>query len=461
MRAPWQQAYRFSGFVLDPRRGLMRGDGTDVQLRTKSLELLAFLISRAGQIVSKDELLEHVWEGMAVSEDSLTQCVHDVRRALADSEQDLIRTVPRRGYLFAGQVLAEMDSGHAAPASAPINLDRPSLAVLPFLNLNGDLTQDFFADGMAEEIITGLTRIKWLFVIARNSRFSYKGRSVDAEAGVHLWAERFDATLEDIFDLQDQITEKVVGAIAPKLELAEIDRVQRKATDSLQAHDYYLRALAVFYRISRTGNDEALANINRAIELDPHYATAYGFAARIYVQRNSGAWIEDFDREVGEAERLARRAVKLGQDDAVALSPSLASAWLCSGWIRCAIGDTETALRHIECARRLSPNDPQGFSLLCCEGIAHFTVGNYVKALGLAEAAMQVKSDYIIAHCLAMTSAANAGDLVAAEVALKRALRIMPELSLTFVSRVQVFYIYGGPITETWLSRMRKAGLRD
>lgn len=510
--------YRFSGFRLDPERGLLRDDGTDVQLRAKSFELLLYLVARAGRVVSKDELLESVWNGQAISEDSLTQCVHDIRRALSDTEQGLIRTVPRRGYLFVGDARREGEgrSAAAAPAAIP-RFDRPALAVLAFLNLSGDPTQDYFADGMAEEIIIALTRMKWLFVVARNSSFSYKGRNVDsktvsrelgvryvlegsvrksggrvrvsaqlvdAENDIHLWAEHFDGLLEDIFDLQDQVTARVVGAIAPRLELAEIDRARHKSTESLHAHDYYLRALAAFYRITRTGNDEALASLYRAIEIDPSYATAYGFAARCYVQRNSGLWIDDQTRDARETERLARCAVELGQDDAVALScaafalsdmcgdpksavicvdkalslsPSLASAWLYSAWVRVAIGEIETALAHAACAKRLSPNDPQGFSLLCCEGVAHFCAADYRQAIACAEAAMQIKSDYILAHCLAIASAARCGLAEEATGFLRRAGRVSPSLAISRIARVQIFHV--DSINEAWIGGLRKAGM--
>jgi tetratricopeptide (TPR) repeat protein len=361
--------------------------------------------------------------------------------------------------------------------------------------------------------------MKWLFVIARNSSFSYKGRTVDiktvskdlgvryvlegsirtsgdrmrvsahlvdADTGTHLWAEKFDGLLEDIFEFQDQITARVVGAIAPKLELAEIGRVSRKARENLQAYDYYLRGLAEFYKITRSGNDEALVSLYRAIELDPNYATAYGFAARIYVQRNTGGWVDDYGRACGEAERLARRAIELGQDDAVALScaafalcelcgdpksavlcvdratalsPSLASAWLYSAWIRCEIADVDTALAHIQCVRRLSPNDPQGYGLHCCEGIAHFSAGDYARAMEAAEAAMQVKSDFILAHCLAMASAAGAGLKEAAGMARVRALRTAPSLSISRVSRIQPFYDKG--VETAWFDGLRRAGLPE
>ena len=206
---------------------------------------------------------------------------------------------------------------------------------------------------MVEEIITALSRMRWLFVIARNSSFTYKGKAVDVKQvgrelgvryvlegsvrkgrqpradqraahrhrdGAHLWADRFDGALEDIFDLQDKVTASVVGAIAPKLEQAEIERARRKPTKNLDAYDYYLRGLAGSHEWTKEGNDEALSSLYRAIELDPGFAAAYGLAARCYVQRSSGGWVTDYATESAEAERLALKAASLGKDDAVALA---------------------------------------------------------------------------------------------------------------------------------------------
>jgi TolB-like protein len=216
--------------------------------------------------------------------------------------------------------------------------DKPSIAVLPFEYLSGDREQEYFADGVVEEIITALSRMRWLFVIARNSSFTYRGRAVDVKqvgrelgvryvlegsvrkggskiritgqlidttTGGHMWADRFDGGLDDIFDLQDQVTASVVGAIAPKLEQAEIERSRRKPTENLDAYDHYLRGLAGLHQFSREGNDDALSNLYRAIELDPAFASAYGLAARCYSQRWYGGWVADRPRAVAEAERLA------------------------------------------------------------------------------------------------------------------------------------------------------------
>ena len=231
--------------------------------------------------------------------------------------------------------------------------DKPSIAVLAFQNLSGDAEQEYFADGVVEDIITALSRIRWLFVIARNSSFTYKGRAVDvkqisrelgvryvlegsvrkaanrvritgqlidASAGTHLWAERFEGSLDDIFELQDQIATSVVGAIAPQLERAEIERAKRKPTENLGAYDYYLRGMADLHRGTREAIDEALDLFGKAIELDPDFASAYGAAAWCHFWRKVNGWSSDPPREVAEGARLARRAVELGRDDAVALA---------------------------------------------------------------------------------------------------------------------------------------------
>jgi TolB-like protein len=233
--------------------------------------------------------------------------------------------------------------------------DKPSIAVLPFANLSSDPEQEYFADGMVDDIITALSHFKALFVIARNSS-SYKGRAVDVKqvgrelgvryvlegsvrkaanrvritgqlvdtaTGAHLWAERFDGDLGDIFDLQDQVTESVVGAIAPAVEKAEIERAKRKPTESLDAYAIYLRGLAAYYQFGgRQANDEALRLFSSAIALDPDFASAYGRAANCYVRARINGWISVTASETAEVKRLAQRAVELGKDDAIALAAS-------------------------------------------------------------------------------------------------------------------------------------------
>jgi TolB-like protein len=310
----------------------------------------------------------------------------------------------------------------------------------PFQNMSGDPEQEYFADGMVEDIITALSRFKELFVIARNSSFTYKGRAVDVKqvgrelgvryvlegsvrkaanrvritgqlvdtaTGAHLWADRFDGGLGDIFDLQDQVTESVVGAIAPAVEKAEIERAKRKPTESLDAHALYLRGSARLYQFaSRQANDEALRLFKSAIELDPDFAPAYGRAAACYAWAKGNSWISVTPNEIAEVTRLAQRAVELGKDDAIALAASgwalayvvrdievgaalmdralmlnsnLAEAFFCGGWAKNWLGEPEAAIERFARAMRLSPFDPWVIGMRVGTAHAHFFLGAMAK----------------------------------------------------------------------------------
>ena len=328
------------------QRELLRA-GAPVRLGSRAMDLLSVLATAKGEVVSKDELLTRVWPGLTVEENNLQVQISALRKVLDEdnSGQSHLVTVPGRGYRLVG--FSDVPPTPALP-------DKPSIAVLPFQNMSDDPKQDYFADGIVEDIITALCHIRWLFVIARNSSFAYKGRSVDvkqvarelgvryvleggvrkadqrvritaqlidAATGAHLWADHFDGSLEHIFELQDQVTASVVGAISPKLEQAEIDRAKHKPTESLDAYDYFLRGLASAHRVTRDATTEALRLFARATELDPDFASPYGVAAFCYVVRKMNGWMSNpAALDVAEAARLAWRAAELGKDDAVALS---------------------------------------------------------------------------------------------------------------------------------------------
>jgi TolB-like protein/Tfp pilus assembly protein PilF len=378
----------------------------------------------------------------------------------------------------------------AAPAQHP---HKPSIAILPFNNMSGDPEQEYFADGMVEEITTALSRTRWLFVIARNSSFTYKGRAVDvkqvgremgvryvleggvrksadrvritaqlidASTGAHLWADRFDGSLEDIFELQDQVTASVVGAIAPRLEQAEVERAKHKPTESLDAYDYFLRGIASLHSWTKESNDEALRLFNKAIELDPDFASAYGMASWCYVRRKGSRWIIDRAQETAETARLARRAAELGWDDAVALAwggfalayvvhdvevgaalidralqlnPNLAEAWHFSGWVRIYLGEPEVAIEHLAHAMRLSPLDPLTFVAQMAIAFAHFFAGRYVDASSWAEKALATSPPglrerpvYHPALLIAAASNSLAGRLEEAQNAIARLRQLNP-----------------------------------
>ena len=397
--------------------------------------------------------------------------------------------------------------------------DKPSIAVLPFQNMSVDPEQEYFADGIVEEIITALSRIRWLFVIARNSSFTYKGRAVgvkqigrelgvryllegsvrkagnkiritgqliDCATSAHLWANRFEGALGDIFDLQDQVTASVVGAIAPKLEQAEIERSRRKPTESLDAYDYYLRGMAAFNRWTPEGNIEALSMFQRAIELDPQFASAYGFAVRCYNQRKANGWPSDRRRDALEVAKLAQRAAELGKDDAVALAlagiglvwvvgdleqgaalieraltlnPNWAWAWLFSGWAQMWLGEPEVAIERLVRAMRLSPQESQMFGMEAAMAWAHFFAGRYQEAMSWAEKAVREQSNYFPALSILAGSCSMAGREAEARSTLESLRRLDPDLRISTLG--EAFPIRRPEHFARFAQALQKAGLPD
>jgi TolB-like protein len=373
--------------------------------------------------------------------------------------------------------------------------DKPSIAVLPFQNMSGDPEQEYFTDGMVEDIITALSRFKGLFVIARNSSFTYKGKAVDvrqvgrelgvryvlegsvrkaanrlrisgqlidAATGGHLWADHFDGVLEDVFELQDRMTSSVVGAIAPKLGQAETERAMHKPTESLDAYDCYLRAVASDYtslrELNREASEEALRLSYRAIELDPEYSSAYGMAAYCYYTRFHNRWMADRLQEIAEAQRVARRVVDLGRDDALALcrsgfalaflvddldagralvdralalNPNLALAWTFGGWIRNYLGDTEAAIKHFMNSIRQNPRDPHILGSYHGMAHAHFCSGNYDETSAWEEKALAEAPNYVPALRMAAAADALAGRLERAQKAVRRVRELDPAFRIS------------------------------
>jgi TolB-like protein len=376
--------------------------------------------------------------------------------------------------------------------------DRPSVAVLPFQNLSGDAEQEYFADGIVEDITIALAQFRHLYVIARNSSFTYKGQAVDIKqvgreldvryvvegsvrrtgdrlriagqlidtsTGVHLWADRFDGTLANVFDLQDQVASSIVGAITPKVEEAEIERAKRKPTESLDAYDHYLRGLAAFDRTvtNRSVVDEALRFFMTAIERDPEFAAAHARAARCYATRKSNGWMRDPAEETAEATRLARRAVELGWDDAVALTyagyvlgyvagdlddsaacidralllnPNLAAALGASSWVRACLGEPDKAVEHAALAMCLSPLDPRLFAWQFNTGLAHFCAGRYDDAAAWAGKSLRHQPNYPSAMRVMAAGHAMAGRIGEARETIARLCLMHPALRLSNLAGV-------------------------
>src|SRR5262245_28934347 len=364
-------AYKIGSFRLDVEAGILFRGAEPVRLGRRAVQLLRVLAEQPRVPISKETLLQAAWPGLSVEESNLTVQIAALRRALGvePGGERWIETLPRCGYRFVGRFAAEnsqevtvapqrvVPGSPAGSVVAPTPIlplpHRPSIAVLPFQNMSDDPEQDYFADGMVEEITTALSRFRELFVIARNSTFTYKGRNIDAKQigrelgvaylvegsvrkvgkrlrltgqlieagnGMHLWAERFDGSLTDVFALQDRLTSNVVGSIVPRLSRAEVERAQRKPTASLDAYDYYMRGLASAHRLTREATEEAQELFAKASVLDPDFASPYAMASYCYAVRKMYGWTTDRAHEVAEAERLAQLAADRGKDDAVALA---------------------------------------------------------------------------------------------------------------------------------------------
>jgi TolB-like protein/tetratricopeptide (TPR) repeat protein len=431
-----------------------------------------------------------------------------------DTGEQQLKNIARLVHVF--RVRLE-GAAEAAAAAVPALPNKPSIAVLPFTNMSDDPNQDYFADGIAEDITTALSRVHALFVIARNSSFTYKGRAVDitrvgrelgvryvlegsvrkagtqvrvsgqlidASTGAHLWADRMDGALDDIFALQDRITTSVVGAILTKLEQAEIKRAQRKPTGSLDAYDFYLRAMANVHHWTKEGISEALRLFYQAIKLDPEYGSAYGMAAWCYLRRRSDGWMTDRVQESAEAARLARLAAKFGKDDAVALSragfalafvvddvdagadlveravllnPNLAEAWYFSSRVRVLLDEPEVAIEHAARAMRLSPLDPLTFLMQYSTALAHFHAGRYEEAGSWAEKARRANANFLPALRVAAASFALAGKLAKAAELTTHLREADPSLTISGLAELNPFR-RPNDFAE-WVEGLREAGL--
>jgi adenylate cyclase len=369
-----------------------------------------------------------------------------------------------------------------APSALPLP-DKPSIAVLPFQNMSGDTEQEYFADGMVEEIITALSRIRWLFVIARNSSFIYKGQAFDIQrvgrelrvryilegsvrkagrrvritaqliettTGAHLWADRFDGSLEDVFELQDQVAISVAGVIEPALQAAEIRRSADRPTSDLTAYDLYLRALAHFP--SERGIVAALDLLRRAIERDPYYASALAGAAFCHMRLHLSGWSKDPDEDQREGLNLARRAIQVRGDDpgvlawsayvlayfgedidaaiqlidrALALNPSYAYGWLWSGWLRLWAGQPQLAISHFESSLRLSPHARTASTLMGI-GVAYFFTKRFEDAVAMLLRSLQEQPDWAPSYRFLAASYAHMGRLDDATKIVERLRDITP-----------------------------------
>src|SRR6266550_4405618 len=484
--------FLFSNQVLDTdRRELCRGRDR-VSIEPQVFDLLVFLMQNHDRVVSKDDLIAAIWDRRIVSESTLTSRINAARKAIGDSgrDQKLIRTIARKGFRFVGDLRSQQTgdeapdaAGHPvaeigeAPRAIPSPLDRPAIAVLPFTNMSDEPEQEYFSDGISEDIITALSKLRWFYVIARNSSFIYKGKAVhikqvgdelgvgyvvegsvrkegdfvritaqlnDVSKGIHIWAERYDRSLADVFAVQDEITQAIVTAIEPQLYAAENFRAQRKAPDSMDAWDLVMRALSHYWRVTRQDNVVAQALLEKAISVDPSYGQALSLLAACHTFSAHMGW-EEMSKAVPVAERAALAAIRADSEDAWA-HYALASVYLFQGRFDDCIAEFELVLRlnpNFSPARgiygvalsyrgrweegdraarealKFSPRDP--FAAIYC-GVAAYCqyIGkNYAEAIRLSREALRQRADFVGAHRVLTASLGMAGSTDAAKAALQ------------------------------------------
>jgi TolB-like protein/Tfp pilus assembly protein PilF len=504
----------FSDHTLDTDTRELRRSGTEVAVQPQVFDLLTYLVQNRERVVSKDDLFATIWRGRTVADSTLATHINAARKAIGDSgeAQRLIRTVARKGVRFIGEVRSA-GSRSPRPAAVP-PAERPAIAVLPFVNMSGEAQQEYFSDGISEDIIAALSKLRWFFVIARNSSFAYKGRSVhlkqiaeelgvgyvvegsvrkdgarvritvqlnDVATGSQLWAERYDRDLSDVFAVQDEITEAIVAAIEPQLYTAENFRAQRKPPENLDAWDLVMRALWHFWRVTRADNRLAQTLLDQAIAIDPDYAQALAVLAVSHTFGAHMGW-EEAATATPIAERAALAAVRADGEDPWA-HLALACAYSYLGRIDDALAAFETALRLNsnfslalgyfglvlswsgrwreggEAARRalrLSPRDPFAAIYHGVAGYAAFVEGNYAEAIRLCREGVRQRGDFVGAHRVLTAAAAMAGDMELARTSLQELRRAQPNISLAWVASQLPLK---GEEREHFLEALRRAGL--
>ena len=532
--------FRFADFEIDVARHELRRAGAVVHIEPQVFDLIVLLVKNRDRIVSKDELIEAIWQGRIISEAALSSRISAARRALGDSgnDQSLIRTLHKRGFRFVGDVEevaaaaavaaaeaaaaqpAAKDAPQLVPSAEPLPLpDKPSIAVLPFQNMSRDPDQEYFADGLTEDIITGLSRQRWFFVIARNSSFTFKGQAVDvrdvaAQLGVryvlegsvrkaenrvrvtgqlidaangnHLWAERYDRELADIFALQDEITTRVIGSVGPQILVAEAARVRRKPPQSIDAWDLVMQAVPHMWRMSVQEHGRAQELLQQAVDLDPNYAHAHALLGWTYITMFN----LDTRRPIGEFTNKAlaagARAVMLDDDEpwahlvvglgharqrrsqlafrhltkSVELNPSFALGHAGLGYALGVGGQPESGLQALEEALRLSPRDP--FLAVYAPTVRYmslFALQRYEEAIAVCRSTVALHPHHAGAWRLMTVSLGMLERTDEAKEALVRTLTMQPDLSSAHVANDTV---YSDPdVRARFLEGLRRAGLKD
>jgi adenylate cyclase len=510
------KSIQFQSFVLDLGRFSLYGPSGRLDLRPKSFEVLRYLVEHASRLVTKDELIKAVWPDVAVTDESLTRCISDVRHVLGDESQSIIKTIQRRGYRFDAATF-ERD-GAAGPAHVATELPeasqrtaqppsdaRPSIAVLPFTNMSGDPEQEYFSDGITEDIITDLSKISGLLVVARNMTFTYKGRPVkiqqvsqdlnvkfvlegsvrkagsrvrvtaqlvEGDGEGHIWAERYDRDLTDIFAIQDEIAHSIVGQLKVRLLTEERQAIERVPTESLDAYGYYLRGRQFLHRHSKSYYPLAKRMFVKAVELDPLYARAYAGIADcdsfLFLHYNADVSLDgilatsaralELDASLAEAHASRGLALSLREryqeamaqlEQAIALDSNLFEAHYFCARAYFAQGKLEQAATHFERAAKIKPDDYQ--ALLVVQGV-YRSLGREQEmkiaareGVARAERALAVHPENSRPAYLGALGLAVLGEMDRAKDWAERALAIDPEDGLAKYNVACFYSVQGDP----------------
>jgi TolB-like protein/Flp pilus assembly protein TadD len=509
------KVYLLGPFRLDTDAETLLKGTEPVPLGRRAVALLRALVERPGMLVPKDALITSAWSGLVVEEANLTVQIAAVRKALGGhpSGERWIETLPRRGYRYVGPLATEEIGAplrRVAASALPLP-DLPSIAVLPFRNVSSDIEQEYFADGMTDEIITGLARINGLFVIARSSAFAFNSRAndirqagrelgvryilqgsvrkaadrvrvivrlVEAETGTHIWADRYDRPLGDVFALQDEITLSVVGAIEPSLREAEIARVKRKRPENLNAYDLVLRAIPQVYIAVPEQAARAIPLLERSLALEAEYAGAHGLLAWCHLILFVRAGYKEENRAA--AIRHARAAVAHGREDAtvlamgafaigliehdhvvaheaferaLALSPSSALTLFLGAVALAYAGEAERAIEWARRALRLSPLDRMAFAHHQALAIGHFQRGRYRRAANAARHAVLSNPSFSVSHTLLAAALARLGRTEEAAAAARQVLALEPSFSSRqYCAAIGMAPALAAALTDAWSS---------
>lgn len=493
--------FAFSEFQLDTEQQELTHQGQKISLQPQVYDLLVFLIENRSRVVTKDEVIDDVWDGRAISDGSLNARINAARRAVGDTgeAQAVIRTFPRKGFRFVAEgTEIEPEASPDQPQKRPAQHTGPSLTVLPFANLSPDAQNEYLADGLTEDVVTALSKLRGFFVTDRSTTFALKSetmeprrvaeemgvryilqgsvrsagerirvtaRLTDTETGAQLWSERYDRDLTDIFAIQDQLTESLVGHLSPELYAAEHARLKRRHPKSLDAWECFVNALHHYGQQSQDGSKAAIELLEQAISLDPDYAQALGLYATILAWRTIQHW-EPMEPTLQNARAASDRALLADTNDpwasigrgyvsivaregdaaimnyghAVDLSPNFAYARALLGVANAYAGNADIARTHITKAISLSPKDTFIDKFYLYLAVAEFQAGQYLDAADAAQRAIQLKPGHPSSHLFRTASFALADEQQQADAALRDFLALVPHARASEIEKTVLYY---------------------